>query len=164
MRKQNGFTLIEVLISLSLFSIISIGILSYYSFNITNCHYQIEILTDQQNIRYALNYIENTIRRCNQKKIIYHADRKTLELEDDIGKTVWIDLSGNNPHNKNILIYYYKDKGQLRSNTNGEHNVLVDCIKEITVKELIKEKLIEIEVFSDNINSSVKGCFKIKDW
>ncbi|QZY56974.1 PilW family protein [Crassaminicella profunda] len=159
---QKGFTFIEVFVSTALFSIIMVVFMSYFLFCIKNCNNQIERLNTKENLRYALTYIERSIKICNQKNITYNEIIKRFEGKDQENYKAFIDLSGKIQYENHVLIYFYKNKGQLRTNKNYEHNVLVEGIKKIDVTEVIKNKLIEIEIFG-NVGESVKARFKIND-
>ncbi|TCO79178.1 prepilin-type N-terminal cleavage/methylation domain-containing protein [Marinisporobacter balticus] len=163
MKKWNnkrGFTFIEVFLSITLFSIIMGAFLTHFLFFVKTCSKDTKILGITQELRCASNYIENTIRMCNYKKIIYNDKQKRFTGEDRNANKVYIDLSGKIQYEQNTLIYFYEDKRELRINKRGEHNILVEHIKEITVSEIIENKLIEIEVFGDQ-EKSVKTTIKI---
>ncbi|WP_168198273.1 PilW family protein [Crassaminicella thermophila] len=153
---KKGVTLIEVMISITLFSIIMISLTTYFLGIINNCNSQMEILKMKQNVRFALNQIDKILRECNQQEIIYYDNMKKFELKNNKDDTVFVDLSGIQQNKFNTILYFNKDKRQLRINKKGEHNVLIDYIKDISIKEIIDNKLIEIEVFSDKIDYSVK--------
>ncbi|QXM06009.1 PilW family protein [Crassaminicella indica] len=159
---QEGFTLIEAFVAFTLISIIMTAFISYFLFCVKSCSRQIEILNTKENIRCALTYIERSIKICNQQKISYHDALKRFEGENQKGHKIYIDLSGKKQYKNHTLIYFYRNKGQLRTNKNGEHNILLDGIKDIIVTEIIKNKLIEIEVLG-NYNKSVKARLKINN-
>jgi prepilin-type N-terminal cleavage/methylation domain-containing protein len=147
---QRGFTLVEISISIVLFSIIMTAFMSYFIFCVKNCTKQLEVLDDKENLRQALDYIERSIKFCNQEKFIYDETSKTLMGEDLEKNKVLIDLSGKINYEDHVLIYFYKHKKQLRRSINGEHNVLLGEIEDIHVTEIIKNKLLEIEISTEN--------------
>ncbi|SES71240.1 hypothetical protein SAMN05660297_00349 [Natronincola peptidivorans] len=161
-RNNKGLSLIEVILSMSIFCCILLGLISFMMQNITIQHHLVKSLTPQQNTRFALNYIEKRIRECNQQSLIYHSTEKLIEGKNHENETIWIDLSGNKRNHYNTLLYYYAEKGELRVNKNGEHNVLIDEIEDILVTEVIENQLLAIEVFAKTIDYSVKTQIKLK--
>jgi len=71
-------------------------------------------------------------------------------------------MSGNRRSNKNTLLYFYKSKNEVRINKDNENNVLAVGIKDIKVTEIIEGDLLEIEVFSNEIDYSAKTILKLR--
>lgn len=164
MKKYNnkGFSLLEIILSMTLFSSI---LMTFIPFAISNIGMQQQLedtLILQQNARFALNYIEKRIRECDKQQITYHSQQKLVEGKNETYDTLWIDLSGKKRTTPNTLLYFYRSKGELRVNKNGENNILVEGIKDIIVTEIIEGELLEIEVFSNVIDYSVKTRLKLK--
>lgn len=159
---QKGFTLLEIFISITLFAMIMTTFMSYFVFCVKNCTKQISLLEHKENLRQALGYIERSIQFCNQEKFTFDEASKTFIGEDLKKNKVFIDLSGNINYEDHVLIYFYKNKKQLRRNLNGEHNILLKGIADIYIREIIKNRLLEIEVFGKN-GLSAKTRLKIND-
>lgn len=159
---QKGFTLIEIFISITLFAILMTTLMSYFVFCVKNCTKQIALLERKENLRQALGYIERSIQFSNQEKFIYDEASKTFIGEDLKKNKVVIDLSGKINCKDHVLLYFYKNRKQLRKNINGEHNILLEGITDIYVREIIKNSLFEIEVIGKN-RLSAKTRLKIND-
>ena len=160
--KNKGFTLIETILALMLFSIIAITFIPI-SINHMSIYDRLdETLFIQQNARFALNYIEKRIRECNYQKTTYIPQDKTIESENYYGEKIWIDLSGDKRHNSNTMLYFYKEYGQLRVNKNGEHNVLYTLIKDIIPTEIVPGELLQIKVIAEKIDYSITTTIRLK--
>ncbi|NLM03582.1 MAG: hypothetical protein GX214_00980 [Clostridiales bacterium] len=159
---KSGFTLLETILATTILSSI---LIIFIPLCIQNLSMQEDIekeLTYKHNVRIVLNYIEKNIRECDKLKIKYHPDKKTIEGSNDIYKTFYIDMSGNRRSNKNTLLYFYKSKNEVRINKDNENNVLAVGIKDIKVTEIIEGDLLEIEVFSNEIDYSAKTILKLR--
>ncbi|WP_129597754.1 prepilin-type N-terminal cleavage/methylation domain-containing protein [Anaerophilus nitritogenes] len=140
-KNNKGFTLIEALLSLTLFSIIIGSFTYFFLFQFKNCNRQLRILNDRQNVHEVLLHIQRNIRECNQQQIVYDSKIKVFELKNDQNETVYIDLSGYKNHSSNTLLYFYKNNKELRTNKNKENNVVIKNIEDIYVHEIIKKNL-----------------------
>ncbi|MBB6216611.1 prepilin-type N-terminal cleavage/methylation domain-containing protein [Anaerosolibacter carboniphilus] len=158
---QKGFTLIETILSLTLLSIIILALGMFLSNSIRQHIKLIEIAEAQRKSRLALNYIEKRMMECNQLQFTFDPKTNTFTSKDYQNNEVWIDLSGNKRFTNNTLIYFYKVLGELRVNKKGEHNVLIDGIKDIKIIEILPGKLIEIEIHAENLNHSIKSRMNI---
>ncbi|ABR48638.1 hypothetical protein Amet_2485 [Alkaliphilus metalliredigens QYMF] len=161
LHRQEGLTLIEVLIAMTIGSMIVILSISYLNIVVRGYITQQDTLRVERNMRFALNYIEKRIRECDQNQIIYHSDTRTIEGRNYDNQSIWIDLSGNKRSQPNTLIYFYKDTGELRVNKNNENNVLVNMINDIIVNELVEGKLIEIEIFGHGSSHPIKTILRL---
>lgn len=159
---NRGFTLLETILSMTLFSSVLIVFIPFATRSITMQQELENTLNLQHNTRFALNYIEKRIRECDKQQITYYPDKKSIEGKNDTYNKLWIDLSGNKRMTRNTLLYFYRSRGELRVNKNGENNVLVDGIKDIAVTEIVEGELLEIEVFASRIDYSVKTRLKLK--
>lgn len=158
----NGFTLIEIILAMTLFSIIALTFIPVSISHISFYNHFDSTLFLQQNTRFALNYIEKRIRECNHQSIHYIPQDKTIESQNYSGEKIWIDLSGRKRNNKNTLLYFNRGTGELRANKDGEHNVLYTEIKDIVVTEVIEGELLQIQVIADKIDYSVAVTIKLK--
>lgn len=154
--QEAGFTLIESLVSITLISIILIGIFSVFNFTIRSYKNYIENLEIEHGVNYTLRYIEKRLREFNQENIIFDSEKNLFIGERHNGQKAYIDLSGRVSHRGNTLLYFYRATRQVRVNKNQENNVLVGKIDDIIVRELVEGKLIEIEVIASKIKYSNK--------
>ncbi|QUH21668.1 prepilin-type N-terminal cleavage/methylation domain-containing protein [Alkaliphilus sp. B6464] len=161
-KQENGYILIELIVSISLISIIliSISMLFYFTFNTYKTH--TEFLEAKNDAQIVLKYIEKRLMECNQKSIIYYGEEKIFQGRDYNNKIAWIDLSGKVSRKQNTLINFYKDKNEIRVNKNNENNVLSNNIKNVIVNELVEGKLVEIEVITSKSKYSSKIKFKLE--
>jgi len=155
-KKENGYMLVELLVSIFLISIILISSSMIFSFTFNTYKNQISILEEKHDAQIVLKYIEKRLMECNQEAIIYHVNDKIFEGKDYTNKTAWVDLSGKLSRKQNTLVNFYKDKSEIRVNKNNENNVLNNNIKDVIVNELVEGKLIEIEVITNKSNYSSK--------
>ncbi|SDK51835.1 PilW family protein [Natronincola ferrireducens] len=153
---NRGVTLIEIVVSITLISIVMMALTTIFIYSIGSYSRQVDEIAAKQKVQFALNYIEKRIRECDQYQITYHSNNQTIEGRDFEGKKVWIDLSGRRRNSFNTLLYFYRDRGELRVNKKNENNVLVDGIRDILVREIVEGELLEIEVIAHKIDYSVK--------
>jgi len=158
---QQGLTLIETLIAMTLSSIILMIAINQLNLALKSYTTQRNTLKAQRNMQFAMNYIEKRIRELDQNEIIYHGEIQTIEGKDYKQAKAWIDLSGNTRSSLNTLIYFYRDRGELRVNKNRENNVLVEEIKEVTVREITEGALIEILIYGEGIETPIKSTIKL---
>ncbi|SNR86600.1 prepilin-type N-terminal cleavage/methylation domain-containing protein [Anaerovirgula multivorans] len=158
---SKGFTLIEVILAMLLFSIIAITFIPISVSHLSFYNKLDDTLFIQQNTKFVLNYIEKRIRECDRQSTLYISQDKTIESKDFSGEEVWVDLSGKKRNNKNTLLYFYRSTGELRVNKNGEHNVLYTQIKDIEVTEVVEGELLQIKVIADKIDYSVTTTIKL---
>ncbi|MGI6426656.1 MAG: prepilin-type N-terminal cleavage/methylation domain-containing protein [Natronincolaceae bacterium] len=153
---QNGFTLIESIISIALTSIIIIITSSLFSFTLNSY----KRYTDTRQIKYdvhiASKYIEKGLKEFNQEDIIFDSEKNIFQSKNCNNENIWVDLSGKKSLKKNTLIYFYRTTKEIRVNKNNENNVLCGNIYNVVVNELIEGRLIEIEVIADEIEYSNK--------
>ncbi len=158
---EKGFSLIEVLLAISLFSIIIITLLPVCTSHLLVYNKLDNELLMQHNTRFAMKYIEKEIRKCNQKSTIYIPQDRTIMSTNYSGEKTWVDLSGNKRNEPNTLIYFNKGTMELRLNKNKEHNILCSDIKDIIVTEIVEGELLQIEIIANKINYSVTRIIKI---
>lgn len=145
---NKGFSLLEVILAMTLFSSVLMIFIPFATRSLAMQEELEKKLTLQQNTRFALNYIEKRIRECDKQQILYNSHEKLIKSKNGTYDILWIDLSGNKRTAPNTLLYFYRSKGELRVNKNGENNVLVEDIEDIMVTEIIEGELLEIEVFA----------------
>ncbi|WP_053957114.1 prepilin-type N-terminal cleavage/methylation domain-containing protein [Inediibacterium massiliense] len=155
-KNDRGFTLIEALLSLTLFSIIIGSFTYFFLFQLKNCNQQLKILNDQQNVHEALWIIQSNLRECNQQQIIYDSQKKVFEIKSRENKIGVIDLSGHKINSRHTLLYFHKSKEELRSNKDHENNVFIENIKKVSVYEIIPKKLVKIEVFGQYHHEAIQ--------
>ncbi|MDR5658207.1 prepilin-type N-terminal cleavage/methylation domain-containing protein [Serpentinicella sp. ANB-PHB4] len=155
-KNNKGFTLIEILIALSFSAIILMTLSTYLNFAYRQTSKQIEGVAHNYHTRFAMSYIEKTLREMDQTRITFHRSRTTFEGFNSQEKHVRVDLSGNQRNQFNTLLYFNRSTNQIRVNMRNEHNVLATFIEDIRVTEIIEGKLIEIKVISSKNNDSVK--------
>ncbi len=153
---QKGFTLIECVTSIALISIIMTGTFLLFSFVFDSYNHYIDFQQVKHNVHITLKYIEKRLKEFNQESIVFDSDTNIFQGKRYDDKTVRVDLSGEKSFKTNTMIYFYKPKNEIRVNKNGEHNVLSCGIEDIIVRELVKSRLIEIEVIADKAEYSAK--------
>lgn len=145
-------------------TLISIIVISYFPISATHLSIYNRLdnrLLIQQNTRLALHYIEKCIQECNQQMVSYFPHDKTIVSKNYLNEKIYIDLSGRKRNDKNTLLYFNRDTGELRVNKNGEHNVLCILISDIKIIEIIEGKLLQIQVVGDNNSYSVTTTIKL---
>jgi len=161
-KKESGYMLVELLVSISLISIILISSSMVLNFTLNTYKNQTNLLETKHDAQIVLKYIEKRLMECNQESIIYHREERTFEGKDYNNKTAWIDLSGKISKRENTLINFYKDKSEIRVNKNKENNVLSNNIKDVIVNEIVEGKLVEIEVITNKSVYSSKIKLKLE--
>ena len=154
--KQEGFTLVECIVSIALISIIMIGISLILSFALNSYGRHIVLWQTKHDVYIASKYIEKSLREFNQEDIIFDSNNNIFQGKDYDNKSAWVYLSGKRSFKTNTLIYFYNDTKEIRVNKNNENNVLCGNIGNVIVNELIEGKLIEIEVIAYKAGYSVK--------
>ena len=156
---RKGFTLIELIVSLTLGIVILTVVLNYFSFVYKNIYNKYDHIVHMRNTRFALNYIEKRLRDVDQSTIIYHSNLKAFEGLTSSGVRRWIDLSGY--MRNSAFIYFNRPTRQLRVNMNSENNVLVPFVYDVAVREIGTNNVVEIEVYASEIDYSVKSRFHV---
>lgn len=129
---------------------------SLFSLALNNYKRYTDIRQVKHDVHIASKYIEKNLREFNQEDIIFNSNKNIFQGKNYNNENVRIDLSGQISYKTNTMIYFYKYRGQVRVNKNGEHNVLCENIDDIIVNELIEGQLIEIEIVADKVEYSAK--------
>ncbi len=158
---EKGFSLIEVIISVAVLGMVLIFISNLFNMNVkywVSFNKELEI---KRNLNITKIFIEKGVRECNQANIIYDDRNKIIKGKNSNGDIVFVNLSGKRIYDYNTLIYFYKDTKEVRINKSGEHNVLAKYIDDIIIKEIIPEQLLEIVIFADQMDYSIKFNLRI---
>lgn len=133
---KKGFTLLETIIALFIFSVLLLFLLNLFLFSqdLNNNYYNKSDL--ERDFIFALNYIEKEIATLNKLSLEYIEDEKLIRGKNVLGDQYYIDFSGENRYNQNVLIYFSKETNELRINKNNENNVFLSNIKEVNIESL----------------------------
>ncbi len=154
MRKhEDGMTFIEVIISLSVLSLLFITLSHVTVFYLTQNRFLGDNMAAEQNMRMAMESIEKRLREMDSQSLQYIPHQQTFQCQmprpNGTGDmTIWMDFSGVNRNRRNTWLYYDKTSATLRVNKNQEHNVLHKSISKVLIEELNHGSLIRITLTS----------------
>ncbi|MDW7670631.1 MAG: prepilin-type N-terminal cleavage/methylation domain-containing protein [Bacillota bacterium] len=145
-RNRKGLTLIEVIISLSLLSLVLVTFFTCGLFALNQHLQQSKQLRADRNLRISVDLIEKRLREMDRQQIEYKPSSQVFEARMNIPNSslkadVRVDLSGKSSSNHNTWIYFDRASGSLRTNKAGEHNVQIPGIENIDVNEVITGQL-----------------------
>jgi len=148
---RKGLTLVEVMVSLSLLSLVLVTLCTFTLFYLTRHQAQVKDLYHKQQLSQAANLIEKRVREMDQLDLTYFPHTQTFRSRmprpDHPGDILtWISFSGTHHHRPMTWLYHDASSATLRSNLNREHNVLFEHIQSVQVTELVPDTLIQITV------------------
>lgn len=135
MKKNRGYTLIELVISLGLMSMLILLISSWFlqSYKLyTHFGRRVEA---NQNARMAVQVIVDNIRKQNGIRLLFDSNGEIDLILDEKNNNI-VDLRNEFLVGQpNAQIYFDRKTHELRSNKNGEHSTLVWGVKEVKAQK-----------------------------
>lgn len=159
-KNKKGITLIEIIISLSLCSIITMATLTMLKLHLKDYHYVTTKIGSKLNLINAMDIIEKNIRGLNLVNIKYDEHLMKFEsykltpVNNNINE--YVILNGKYCTSRNVLLYYRKSLKQLRTNINNEQNVVARHIKTVNVKKKSEKNIYEIFIEDTMGNSEIR--------
>jgi len=129
LKNNRAVTLIELVVSVSLISLILISVFNFYSHGIETYNEDFQRLIIQQNVRQAFGKLSSCLRLAKAYEIISPHKVKIITPDDNV-------------------VFYYLENDQLYREKNGVKNPVAE-IKNISFQALNK-KCIEIKLIHQN--------------
>lgn len=150
-RNHKGITLIELVIVLGIFGLLSTVVFSYlHSVLIYRYKYNAKIEA-QQNARLAMHYIVKEFRKNSSLKCVRLTGTgwEAFVVLDQSNKFILDLRPGALAGTSRTPLYFERYRKELRRNVNYEHNVLIRGIKDIKLTR-ITESLIQVEIVAQD--------------
>ncbi|NLK01400.1 MAG: prepilin-type N-terminal cleavage/methylation domain-containing protein [Clostridia bacterium] len=128
-KDERGFTLLELIIAVSLMSLLVVGLHQITVFSLSSWRRAEQEVDIQQNVALAVNHLSRELRSAREVRIT------------DGRYDIYFRLTGGK------RIRYYLNNQQLLRDVNGNgHNIVAYGIKRVHFKELVENSMIYIEI------------------